>query len=75
VIVIVETMGLLDRRGDREREAGMDIIIITTTIIGRERGKERDERGVRMPMRRYLSLRAGVPRIRARTITRKGCLR
>jgi hypothetical protein len=68
VIVIVGSMGLLGRRGDREREAaGMDIITITTTIMGRKRGKGRDERGVQMRMRRYLSLRAGVPRIRART--------
>ncbi len=67
VIVIVGTMGLLGRRGDREREAGMDIITITTTIMGRERGKGRDERGARMRMRRYRSLREGVPRIRART--------
>jgi hypothetical protein len=67
VIVIVGTMGLLGRRGDMEREVGMDIITITTTIMGRERGKRRVERGVRMRMRRYLSLRAGVPRIRART--------
>jgi hypothetical protein len=67
VIVIVGTMGLPGRRGDREREAGMDIITITTTIMGREKGKGRDERGVRMRMKRYPSLRVGLPRIRART--------
>lgn len=67
VIVIVGMMGLLGRQGDREREAGMVIITIAITIMGRERGKGRDERGVQMRMRRYRSLRAGVPRIRART--------
>jgi hypothetical protein len=49
------------------RQAGMDIITITTTIMGREKGKGRDERGVRMRMKRYPSLRVGLPRIRART--------
>ncbi len=67
VIVIVGTMGLLGRREDREREAGMDVITITTTIMGEKRGKGRNERRVRMRMRRYLSLRTGLPRIRART--------
>jgi hypothetical protein len=72
VIVIVGMMGLRGRPGNRAQ--GMDMVIITIMIM--ERGKvkverEREERGVRMLTKKYLSRRAGVQRIRDRgTVTR-----
>jgi hypothetical protein len=66
VIVIVETMGLHGRRGNKVMGMGMGMgmEMVTTMVMGREVGRERVERGARMRMRRCLSLRAGVQRVK-----------
>ena len=68
VIVIRAMMGPHGRRENRAPEMDAGIIITTIMIMTRvkERGRAKREPGVRMRMRRCLSLRAVVRRIRDR---------
>ena len=63
--MIVRMMDLRGRRGKR----GMEITIITITTMERDMGKMekgREGRGVRMRMRRCLSIKAPAGRIKGR---------